>query len=112
MRELNCIICGVKLKGNLDTWGYVGEEMCQSCSDMLAQEMEQVGDFEQWYGMAPHEHVPLVNAAGNKVGHITRLIDFSDRPQDGHGWYEIEAGLWFRPDAETDGSSGVWEERQ
>lgn len=111
MRELNCIICGIKLKGDLDTWGYVGEEMCQACSDMLAQEMEQVGEFEQWYGMAPHRHVPLVNAAGNQVGHITEMVDYSDKPQDGHGWFEIEPGLWFRPDAETDGGSGVWEER-
>ena len=108
MRELNCTACNVALTGGFDTFGEVGEEMCADCHRMLT---EDIGSFTQWYGMAPHQHIPLLNKAGNQVGHITEMVNLSDKPKDENGWYEVEPGLWFRPDEETDGGSGVWEER-
>jgi hypothetical protein len=102
-------MCGIELASDLDAFGDVGEELCQSCFLELT-EMGQT-EYSIWYGMAPHEHVPLINQTGKKVGHITRLLDYSDKPQR-DGWYEIEPGLWFSPDAEVDGGQGIWEDRR
>lgn len=105
---MQCHMCGIELKLLNDAYGDVGEELCQSCFLELA---ECEAGSQSWYGMAPHEHIPLVNQAGEKCGHITRLLDYTDMPQQ-DGWYEIEPGLWFSPDPEVDGGMGVWEERR
>lgn len=96
-------MCGAEIEYS-SAYGNDGD-LCQSCYLMLAEHANS--EWDSWYGMAPHEHVPLVNQAGAKVGHITRLIDYSDKPQV-DSWYEIEPGLWFYPDAEVEGAQGIW----
>lgn len=100
-----CYMCNAEIEHST-AYGPDGD-LCQSCWLMLCEESQS--QYDSWYGMAPHEHIPFDD--GRLRGHITRLIDYSDRPQQ-DGWYEIEPGLWFSPDPEVDGGMGVWEERR
>lgn len=52
---MNCHMCGCELAGDLDTFGEIGEEVCQACWGELIEATASTG--EQWYGMAPHDHV-------------------------------------------------------
>jgi len=102
-----CYMCDAEIEYS-SAYGPDGD-LCQSCWLMLCEQSQ--AEYSSWYGMAPHEHIPLVNQAGEKCGHITRLLDYSDRSQR-DGWYEIEPGLWFYPDVEVDGGQGIWEDRR
>lgn len=51
---MNCICCNQPLTGNLDTFGYVGEEMCQACwldvvdSTATARRQASPGEIGHW----------------------------------------------------------------
>ena len=48
-RDLHCTICCKPLTGGLDTWGYVGLEMCFDCELALSIASSE-GDFEDGWG--------------------------------------------------------------
>lgn len=104
---MQCHMCSIELRTSLDVYGDVGEELCQSCFLKLAEAGQKRRDT--WYGLSPHRHVLFDD--GRIKGHFTEMIDYSNRPQQ-DGWYEIEPGLWFWPDAEADGGQGIWEDRR
>lgn len=94
---MNCTICETPLTGGLDTYGDTGEELCFDCWNML-----ESADFSSWYGMAPHYHD--TEAVGGFIG-STRLLPLPEPDQN--GVYRV-GDLYFVPDAETDGASGMW----
>lgn len=104
--QLTCTRCGVDLEGNLDTWGDVGNELCEDCW----YEWEEETNGKSYYGMAPHVHD--FSITGGWIG-STVLLDYkATSKQDENGRYWIEDyKMWFTPDEEVDGAQGMWEER-
>lgn len=94
---MRCTICEVELTGGLDTYGGFGEEQCFDCWNALEN-----NDFSSWYGMAPHWHD--TQAMGGFIG-STRFEPLLE--PDVNGVHCVN-GLYFVPDAETDGASGMW----
>lgn len=98
-RELNCSICGIALHNALDTYGDVGSELCETCwYDMLDVELDC------WYGVASHVHD--LSKTGSFIG--STVLTPLPAP-DEHGVYAVD-GLYFVPDAETEGGCGMWYE--
>lgn len=98
--ELYCIICNSPLSNGLDTFGDAGEEMCWDCwADYLFMTVT-----DTWYGMAPHHHDLTIT--GSIIG-STVFTPLPGEPNE-YGDYEIEPGLFFRPDPEVNGEQGFW----
>lgn len=95
---MNCTICGKALTNGLDTFGDVGSEVCWDCWLDLPNEDE----CYEWYGMAPHYHD--MSITGSVIGSTVML----EYPLNADGVYEPEPGLTFVPDAEVDGTAGIW----
>lgn len=98
MKHLNCVLCGIELTGEIDTFGLIGQEMCWDCWSS-----EQDYD-DSYYGMAPHHHD--LSITGSYIG-STILDPLPERNENGAYWIE-SAQMWFRPDLEVDGAMGVW----
>ena len=103
---MTCTCCGVALRGELDTFGDIGNELCEGCWYKLYDETNGV----QYYGLAPHHHD--LSITGSFIG-STIFDDYkATSKQDDTGRYWIEdRKMWFRPDEEVGGDSGMWEER-
>lgn len=98
---MNCTHCGKELTNGLDTFGDVGNEICQECWIHLPETYPT----HDWYGLAPHIHD--LDITGSVIG-STVFVEYRDKPRDETGHYEISPGLWFWPDPETGGAMGVW----
>lgn len=97
--DVKCTICGVTLKGELDTFGDIGAEVCEDCWYELPE------NNESWYGMAPHVHDMTI------TGHMIGSTVLTPLPEpDANGVYFVD-GLYFVPDKEVDGAQGMWHEK-
>lgn len=103
---MNCSLCNKPLSGGMDTFGEVGQEMCWDCYSSLLIEGEEE-EITEWYGMAPHHHDFAVT--GTYIG--STVLDPLPEP-NANGEYEIEPGLFFRPDPEVDGAMGTWRDER
>lgn len=102
---MNCICCGKPLINGLDTYGEVGQEMCWDCHSSFLEADEE--EINEWYGLAPHHHD--MTLTGSFIGSTV----FDPLPEkNANGEYEIEPGLFFRPDPEVDGSAGMWRDER
>lgn len=101
---MKCICCDKELAGGLDTYGEVGQEMCWDCHSAFLDDEEEINE---WYGLAPHHHD--MTLTGSFIG--STVFDPLPEP-NANGEYEIEPGLFFRPDPEVDGSAGMWRDER
>ena len=99
-----CKCCNCELSGGLDTYGDVGDELCQPCWLGLCYEAEHYTNSLDWYGLAPHHHD--LSKTGSMIG--STVFDPLPDEKDGEGWYIIKPGLFFLPDDETGGGMGLW----
>lgn len=104
--QLTCMMCGVPLNGELDTYGDIGSELCADC---WYDEDERINGV-YFYGLAPHIHDLTIT--GSYLGSTVYLDYQSTAKRDERGRYWIEhMKMWFSPDDEVDGYQGMWEER-
>lgn len=100
--KLTCTRCGVELRNELDTFGDVGDELCEDCWYEYYDEVDG-----SYYGLAPHHHD--LSITGSFIG--STIFDPLPEPApDGRYWI-ADRGMWFRPDDEVGGSAGVWERK-
>lgn len=103
--KIQCYRCQIELNNDLDTYGDVGQEMCEDCWYEWYEEQ----NGHEYYGMAPHYHD--LSLTGSFIG-STRFLDYSDSKRDEQGRYWIEnMQMWFTPDDEVDGAQGMWQAR-
>jgi hypothetical protein len=93
---MNCAFCGKELTGSIDTFGAIGQEVCQSC--WLEHGNAEVDMPDVWYGLAPHVH--QYDANGNIIIGGTKILYEGKEP------IEVD-GATFCPDPESPGC-GVW----
>lgn len=104
--QLVCTRCGVELNGDLDTFGDIGNELCEDCWYEWQEETEGVS----YYGLAPHHHD--LTLTGSFIGSAIYDDYKATAKRDERGRYWIEdRKMWFTPDDEVDGYQGMWEER-
>jgi hypothetical protein len=94
---LLCMLCQSPLRGELDTFGEPGQEICYDCWVDLPEQNET------WYGMAPHHHD--LTLTGSFIG--STVFDAIPEP-DANGVIVLSDGRFFVPDAEVDGAQGTY----
>lgn len=94
---LLCTMCQTPLKGDLDTFGDPGSEICYDCWCDLPEQNQS------WYGQAPHHHDLALT--GDWIG--STVYDPTPEP-DEHGVIALSDGRFFVPDMEVDGAAGMY----
>jgi hypothetical protein len=99
---MNCVVCSKPLTGNIDTFGPIGVEMCQSCYLNVGDEPDNI---ESWYGLGPHRHTYDEN--GRIVFGSTEFLPLPEPDENGD---YVFGSMIFTPDPEAPGC-GVWSRR-
>jgi hypothetical protein len=94
---LHCTLCQAPLSDDLTTFGDHGSEICADCWYDLPE------NNESWYGSAPHHHD--MTLTGDWIG--STVYEPTPEP-DKHGVIALPNGTFFVPDAEVDGTAGMY----